>query len=157
MKTNHISTFSSLTSLNNEIHARLRKIGVGAGTSHVTTETMFIRASIVAATTAVSFTDNIRSDKRRKLEKRRSLTVGMPCGAVVAFSNGVCNKYISVALVLYGDIDTCEIRCIIHPRSLKRLHFSRASSTVIFPVSYLHVSFVDLQDFADVAFRARTI
>jgi len=76
-----ISTFSNLTYLNDEIHAGLRKIGVGAGTSRVTTETMFIRASIVAATTVVSFTDNIRSDERRKLEKRRSLTVGMPCGA----------------------------------------------------------------------------
>jgi len=53
-----ISTFSSLTCLNDEIRARWQKIGVGAGTSRVTAETMFIRVSVVAATTAVSPADN---------------------------------------------------------------------------------------------------
>lgn len=76
-----ISTFSSLTCLNDETRARWRGIGVGAGTSRVSAETMFIRASVVAATTAVSSADNIRSDERRKLEKRQRPAVGTPRGA----------------------------------------------------------------------------
>jgi len=46
------------------------------------------------------------------------------------------------------NIGTREIRCIMHPRSSKRPHFSPAQRAhVASDVSYLHVSFGDWQDF----------
>ncbi|TGZ50714.1 Uncharacterized protein DBV15_06920, partial [Temnothorax longispinosus] len=71
-----ISTFSSLTCLNDETRSRRWKIGVGAGTSRVVTaerRCLSERPLLRLLYTAVSPADNIRSDERRKLEKRRRL------------------------------------------------------------------------------------
>lgn len=56
-----------------------------------------------------------------------------------------------------GDVDTRDSMyvCMYYASALVETSasFTREKSTVIFLVSYLHVSLGDLQDFADAAFR----
>lgn len=75
--------------------------------------------------------------------------------SAVAFSNGVCNKYVSVPLASYGDIDTRDTMYYASALVETPAFLTGVEHRNLLRLSYLHVSFVDLQDFADAAFRSR--